>query len=1167
MADFYDTSGLQDLWQKTLGDSGICIAILDSPIEVSHPCFIGASLTYSENLLVERERNFGALRHGTHVASIVFAQHHLTPVKGIAPLCRGIVIPIFHSADGRCSQKDLAEAIDRAVAAGAHVINISAGELSLSGTAHPTLAEAVMRCTAAGTLIVAAAGNQGCDCLQIPGALPLVLAVGAMDAHGDPLECSNWGEAYQTQGILAPGDRILGATPGGGIALSSGTSFAAAIVSGVAGLLLSLQKQAGRIPNPLEIRKVLLDTASKVVGDSPRTLTGRLNLVGAVDALLESSPLQDEKAWTPLATLMQGEYIPRQSALQDEYKNLPLEKFGTVDVQLPDGSAYNVRDLHYAIGATSGMRLLPVNDEGGIVLPSGTIVAGHFLIDDFLRREMGLTVSDPIYALVSYIRPEEHTLPISQLVHSYKLKLGHQHLAAYLGEGNTTHALAQDPEDAWKVVGRYMVWNVKGRPANVHLVSLQGVDQATLNRNFCLVDTILAAGARSPEDTQNITCRTIDLNTTLQFYRDWIRDSEYLEDIAWYTNCSNHKTIVVNVALNLPHNLLMFEEVFGEDGKQLWLDFQQKYTTLTKQDFSPPYETHFKPLWQLEGLSVESICPLTLADYNRFQAAKLENRLDRFNGPRPLPPGKGMAWKLETLADLIAGLIGIYVSFLDVGGVIPSLMLLRFQAQVQHRIGIPEDHYWNLVAPIVSQFLLADARVNAKQDMSWLERTAARLHTTLGSDPTDMQPGHKPNVDLAGRVESLLEPASEQLERIRQNVPMSRLEALFWLKQAILPEIDNARRLATTDASKAGFFSSPGIFQSISQSMYEKSHFVQIRTVCTVMDHSELQRRPFVNPVEHQNHKKEFIDMSEENVQFSQDSKPTFPNGTIVPSAVESSACDCAGAANAGQLVYALGKLYYDLVSQSRRDSIQQQMGESANPELPQQLLTYLDANSWDASAIQWTLMLDSTPIYVIQPQGAFAKETYDLLRRYLREQYSEGVEHISIPGIVSGTAKLRSGYVVPVVVPEIRGMYSWTTNALLSALGGTRPEPEAEQAERDAYDRIQEGVNDFLDRVYFELRNLGQKPQERAINFAATNAFQIAGVYESAMREDMDLDSIDVERSPIGRPGTDCWDVKIVFFFPQRQVQTVRKVYRFTVDVTDVVPVTVGQVRSWFIR
>src|SRR5439155_1670789 len=112
-----------------------------------------------------------------------------------------------------------------------------------------------------------------------------------------------------------------------------------------------------------------------------------------------------------------------------------------------------------------------------------------------------------------------------------------------------------------------------------------------------------------------------------------------------------------------------------------------------------------------------------------------------------------------------------------------------------------------------------------------------------------------------------------------------------------------------------------------------------------------------------------------------------------------------------------------------------------------------------------------------------------------------------------------------------------------------------------------QAGVRDFLDRVYHEHRNLGMMPQERALNFAATNAYQLEKVYESAMREDMDLESINVARSPICRPGSDCWDVEMYFFYPERQVQTVRKVYRFTVDVSDIVPVTVGPTRSWFAR
>ena len=68
-------------------------------------------------------------------------------------------------------------------------------------------------------------------------------------------------------------------------------------------------------------------------------------------------------------------------------------------------------------------------------------------------------------------------------------------------------------------------------------------------------------------------------------------------------------------------------------------------------------------------------------------------------------------------------------------------------------------------------------------------------------------------------------------------------------------------------------------------------------------------------------------------------------------------------------------------------------------------------------------------------------------------------------------------------------------------------------------------------------------------------------------MKEEMDLDTLNVVPSPICRPGSDCWDVELYFFYPARQVQTVRKVYRFTVDVSDIVPVTVGSIRSWFTR
>lgn len=149
--------------------------------------------------------------------------------------------------------------------------------------------------------------------------------------------------------------------------------------------------------------------------------------------------------------------------------------------------------------------------------------------------------------------------------------------------------------------------------------------------------------------------------------------------------------------------------------------------------------------------------------------------------------------------------------------------------------------------------------------------------------------------------------------------------------------------------------------------------------------------------------------------------------------------------------------------------------------------------------------------------------------------------------------------------MPELRGMYSWNTAALVKAVCGEPPSGNV--SKKDEYARRVQGGTNFLLRIYEELRNLGTTSQERAINYAATNTFQIGKVFEEAIKEGLDLDKIEVERSPICRPDSDCWDVKLTFFNPSKVFEQARKVYRFTEDVSDVVPVTVGPVRSWFVR
>ena len=273
-------------------------------------------------------------------------------------------------------------------------------------------------------------------------------------------------------------------------------------------------------------------------------------------------------------------------------------------------------------------------------------------------------------------------------------------------------------------------------------------------------------------------------------------------------------------------------------------------------------------------------------------------------------------------------------------------------------------------------------------------------------------------------------------------------------------------------------------------------------------------------------------------------------------------------------LVYALGTLGYDFGTEARRDSFKQLMpavtaGETqvpANPYDARQIVEYLETNLWEAKSLIWTLNLELTPIYAIEPVGAFAADIYEVMQymlagQVLSEEDEDYVERVSIPGRLSQkTIKLFSGQVVPVLqVNSPRCMYGWKVNTLVeSALA-------AVAAEQDGADEaaMRRSLSSFLNRVYYDLRNLGQIARDRALNFAATNAFQAVQTFSEAIALGMELDSINVEKSPFCRYGSECWDVKLKFFNPEND-RRARKVFRFTLDVLDAVPVTLGEVRSW---
>jgi subtilisin family serine protease len=136
-------SDLRSLWNLTVGDPRICIAVLDGPVAQSHSCFQNAQLSQLTTLTSGVANQGIATQHGTHVTSIILGQHG-SSVQGIAPNCRGLIVPIFGDGSGDrlapCSQIDLARAITQAVEQGANVINVSGGQLTASPESDQLLA-------------------------------------------------------------------------------------------------------------------------------------------------------------------------------------------------------------------------------------------------------------------------------------------------------------------------------------------------------------------------------------------------------------------------------------------------------------------------------------------------------------------------------------------------------------------------------------------------------------------------------------------------------------------------------------------------------------------------------------------------------------------------------------------------------------------------------------------------------------------------------------------------------------------------------------------------------------------------------------------------------------------------------------------------------------------
>jgi subtilisin family serine protease len=254
------------------------IAIIDTGIDAAHPDLAGRLIATRD--FVDGEHGYTAEMHGTEVAGVIGAlANNGIGIAGIAPDAELIGLracwPGGADGHGICNSFTLAQAITAALDARASIIN-----LSLSGPDDPLLTRLVERGQRQGAIFVGAvppAGNrQG-----FPTGVAHVLAV-------DRLEHP----AAATGVLLAPGTDVFTLTPQGHYDVASGSSIAAAEVSGVAALLLSVHPGL-----PADRLEGILSTTSQTAAGATRG-AGGIDAAAAIKKLRQRLPTVRDDAST-----------------------------------------------------------------------------------------------------------------------------------------------------------------------------------------------------------------------------------------------------------------------------------------------------------------------------------------------------------------------------------------------------------------------------------------------------------------------------------------------------------------------------------------------------------------------------------------------------------------------------------------------------------------------------------------------------------------------------------------------------------------------------------------------------------------------------------------------------------------------------------------------------
>nr|WP_161556624.1 S8 family serine peptidase [Micromonospora acroterricola] len=218
---------------------GVVVAVVDSGVDPSHPDLRGQVLAgHGVNSAAApdgRRDDDAESGHGTSMAGIIAGRGGGTMRElGIAPAAK--ILPV--SMGPRAAAIDMVLAIRWAADAGADVINVSYG--GDPARPDPDLTDAVTYALGKDVVVVVSAGNieEGDRQVTVPANIPGVIAVSGLNKRGGFFAGSVQGPEIV---LAAPMESIIGPAPKAvspnGYTVASGTSSAAAILSGVAALV------------------------------------------------------------------------------------------------------------------------------------------------------------------------------------------------------------------------------------------------------------------------------------------------------------------------------------------------------------------------------------------------------------------------------------------------------------------------------------------------------------------------------------------------------------------------------------------------------------------------------------------------------------------------------------------------------------------------------------------------------------------------------------------------------------------------------------------------------------------------------------------------------------------------------------------------------------------